>query len=260
MSEITQYKPGNFCWVELSTFDTNAAKKFYSELFGISPYDMDMGNGSYYTMLNLRDKPVAALYNMSPEQREMHFASCWMPYINVTSVAETIAKVKQAGGLVLVDTTDAMDAGVFGMIQDTEGAMVGLWQPKNHAGSAFIGEHGTICWFEHNGHTTDKVIPFLENVFGWKAKTEKMGETNYTTFYQGEEMVCGFFVLPPEMKDVPPSWLTYFGVNNIDEACEKVIKLKGQIIMPKIFIEGVGFYGVVRDDQGAVFGLLQGQM
>ena len=111
---------------------------------------------------------------------------------------------------------------------------------------------------EHGGHDKDKAIPFLEEVFGWKAKTTAMGQGEYTQFYQGETSVCGLYVFPPEMKEVPPNWLPYFYTANIDSSVETIIKNKGNVLMPKIFIEGVGFYGVYSDDQGAAFGLLQG--
>jgi len=32
--ERTEYKPGTFCWVDLSTPDHTAAKSFYMSLFG----------------------------------------------------------------------------------------------------------------------------------------------------------------------------------------------------------------------------------
>ncbi|MGY8687344.1 MAG: VOC family protein, partial [Verrucomicrobiales bacterium] len=40
MSEI---RNGEFCWNELITSDTGAAKAFYSELFGWETSEMDMG-------------------------------------------------------------------------------------------------------------------------------------------------------------------------------------------------------------------------
>ena len=34
MLETPKYAPGTFCWIELGTTDSEAAKKFYTELFG----------------------------------------------------------------------------------------------------------------------------------------------------------------------------------------------------------------------------------
>ena len=45
MQETPSYAPGTFCWVELATTDGEAAKKFYSGLFGWTIDDRPMGPG-----------------------------------------------------------------------------------------------------------------------------------------------------------------------------------------------------------------------
>ena len=35
MSERTEYKPGEFCWVDLATTDVDAATEFYGDLLGV---------------------------------------------------------------------------------------------------------------------------------------------------------------------------------------------------------------------------------
>ena len=260
MSEITQYKPGTFCWVELATFDAATAKKFYGELFGWETFDIPLGDGTFYTMLNIKGKSAAALYLTPPEKRNAGIPSHWMSYISVEKVEDTLARVREFGGTVILEAMDVMGAGRMGVLQDPDGAVVALWEPKEHKGAAYLNEHGAMCWWEHGCHDKGKAIPFYEGVFGWTAKTAQMGPTEYTTFYAGEDMAAGLFVLPPEMSQIPSHWLPYFAVDNIDSSLEKVTNMNGKILMPKLFIEGVGFYGVFQDDQGAVLGLVQGQM
>ncbi|MFN2515778.1 MAG: VOC family protein, partial [Pyrinomonadaceae bacterium] len=67
MQETSEYKPGTFCWVELATTDGEAAKKFYTELFGWDFTDNPIGPGMVYTMLKLDGKDVGALYKMPEE-------------------------------------------------------------------------------------------------------------------------------------------------------------------------------------------------
>ena len=45
--QMTNYEPGQFCWVELSTNDTAAAKAFYGELFGWTYDEMPMDVAPY---------------------------------------------------------------------------------------------------------------------------------------------------------------------------------------------------------------------
>jgi hypothetical protein len=86
-----------------------------------------------------------------------------------------------------------------------------------------------------------------------------MGENMlYTTFSLGDKMVAGLYDMTPDMVNIPSHWLPYFAIANIDDSLEKIANLKGNIILPKMFIEGVGHFAVVQDPQGGVFGLVQG--
>ncbi len=46
MAEVNTHAPGAFCWIELGTNDQNAAKAFYTQLFGWTAADMPMGPNS----------------------------------------------------------------------------------------------------------------------------------------------------------------------------------------------------------------------
>lgn len=43
MAETDKHKPGAFSWVELTTTDQNAAKAFYTSLFGWTLQEFPMG-------------------------------------------------------------------------------------------------------------------------------------------------------------------------------------------------------------------------
>ena len=152
---------------------------------------------------------------------------------------------------------EVMDEGLSGMVQDPEGAVIGLWQPKTHHGIAYKNSPGTLCWVEHASRESEKSIAFFEKLFGWTSKTQDMGGMLYTTFSLAEEAVAGLYIMPPELAEVPPHWLPYFLTDNIDLLIEKSERLSGKILMPKMFIEGVGHFAVAQDPQGGVFGVLQ---
>ena len=58
MPHIDKHPPGVFCWIELSTTDQNAAKSFYSSLFGWARQDFPMGPNDFYTMFQLEGTPA----------------------------------------------------------------------------------------------------------------------------------------------------------------------------------------------------------
>ena len=67
MQETPDPKPGSFCWVELGTSDNEAAKNFYTQLFGWEAEDHPMGPDSVYTIVKLGDKDVAGLYKLNAD-------------------------------------------------------------------------------------------------------------------------------------------------------------------------------------------------
>lgn len=256
MSEYTN-QHGTFCWLDLATTDTAGAKKFYSEIFGWEILDIPVGENMVYTMLNLNGKPVAALNEMQPDQRAMNAQPFWLSYIAVDNADETMAKATGNGGTIVMPTMEVMEEGIMGIIQDPEGAYLGLWQAKNMHGYAFKNEPGSACWFEHGSHDSKKSIPFYEKTFGWTSASNPMIDMVYTVFNLGETAVGGLYDMTPDMANIPSHWLPYFGTANIDMTLEKISGLKGNVMMPKMFVEGVGDFAVVQDPQGGVFGLLQ---
>ena len=43
MSAVEEHKAGTFCWIELGTTDTGAARNYYKDLFGWSDADVRPG-------------------------------------------------------------------------------------------------------------------------------------------------------------------------------------------------------------------------
>src|SRR6185503_7968627 len=92
-----EYAPGTFCWVELATLDGEAAKKFYTELFGWGFNDHPMGPDMVYTMLTLDGKDVGASYQMNSEMTSQGVPPHWLSYALVDNADESGAKAKELG-------------------------------------------------------------------------------------------------------------------------------------------------------------------
>ena len=260
MQEYVTHKPGTFCWLDMATTDIEEAKKFYNEIFGWDAVPSGMEDGSEYTMFNMNGKNVAAMYLLMKEQKDMGIPPHWMSYIACDQVEAILEKVKANGGNVISEIFEIPEVGRGAMIQDPEGAVVGLWQADKHIGMSYKNIPNSLSWVEHASHGNPATIAFLENVFSWTSNTQKFGDTDYTTFFAGEEAVAGLYVMPAEMHSLPCHWLPYFMVANIDETLNKSEKMNGKILMPKMFIAGVGHFAVIQDPQGAVFGAIQSEM
>ncbi|MCX6155675.1 MAG: VOC family protein [Candidatus Kapabacteria bacterium] len=258
MSEIHAHKPASFCWVDYMANDPDGAIKFYSDLFGWEARHDNSTGGPVYSIFHLKGKAVAASMEMPADMKALKVPSCWIVYVCSSKVEDDLNKARQNGALILHEADDIPTQGRWGLFQDPEGAVIGLWEPQKHIGSNFKDEHGSFCWFEHGSHSADNSMLFYSKVFGWSSKKEQMAGMDYTTILNGVDGIGGVYTFNENMQDVPPNWLVYFAINDIDAACEKIISFGGSVIMPKMHIEGVGAFGIFTDNQGGVFGLLQG--
>ena len=120
--------PGTFCWNELMTDNVEAAKKFYTELFGWGTDQMDMGPGGTYTMFKAQDQMAGGLMPL-PEEAKSHGAKpTWMAYITVADVDASTKKAESLWATVCTGPQEIPNMGRFSIITDPTGATVGLFQ------------------------------------------------------------------------------------------------------------------------------------
>lgn len=259
MEEIKKHIPGTFCWLELGTTDTDAAKKYYGKLFGWQAEDQPSINGAVYTMFLLNDKPVAAVYKLNDEQQQMQIPPHWMSYVSTDNAEQVLQKVQESGGRVIMEAFPVQEFGKLGVFQDIEGAIISVWEPREHIGSSYKNIPGALSWTENACRDLNKTRAFYEKVFGWSSEKKDMGDMEYTVFRIEEEAVAGQYEMPEEMQDIPSHWLPYFLVKNAEETIKAAEEMKSAILMPNTYAEGVGYFAVIQDPQGAVFGIIQGE-
>ena len=96
MGERTEYTPGTFSWTDLTTTDQDAAKAFYSGLFGWQAQDIPVGEGVYYSMQQVDGKNVAAISPQPQMQRDAGVPPVWNSYISVQNVDTAAEKAKDS--------------------------------------------------------------------------------------------------------------------------------------------------------------------
>ncbi len=257
MQESPEYAPGTFCWVELGTTSGEAAKKFYTELFGWDFTDHPMGPSGVYTMLQLNGKDVGALYQMPPEMTSHGIPPHWMSYASVTSADESAEKAKSFGGTLMKDPFDVFDAGRMAVIQDPTGAVFSIWQAIKHKGAGVVNQPGSFCWNELATTDSQKAGDFYSSLFGWDRDVQNFGPMEYTMFTNGGRPAAGMFVITPEMGNVPPHWLVYFAVDDCDARTQKANDLGAKTLKPPDDIPGIGRFSILHDPQGAVFAIIK---
>ena len=257
MQEAVEYKPGTFCWEELGTSNAEAAKTFYTQLFGWSYVDNPMGPDMVYTMYKLDGKDVAASYELMPDQKAHGVPPNWTSYVSVADADKTVEKARAAGATILAGPFDVATYGRMATIQDPTGAVFALWQPKDHNGAGIVNKPNSFTWNELMTTDTKKAGEFYSAVFGWKLDKQNFGPMEYTMLINGDRPNGGMLQITPDMGNMPSNWLVYFAVDDCDAKVQKAIELGAKICKPADDIAGVGRFAILTDPQGAGFALIK---
>jgi len=257
MAEYTSHAPGTFCWPELSTTDQKAAVTFYRTLFGWDVNEQPVGPGQTYSMFQMRGKEVGAAASQRPEERQQGVPPHWNSYVSVASADESVKRAQSLGGKVLAPAFDVMDVGRMAVLQDPTGAVFQIWEPKKHIGAKILGEPGALTWTELATHDTEGAKKFYTSLFAWKEKTSTGAGMTYTEFSLGDVPFGGMMAINEQMKsmNVPPNWLPYFQVVDVDATANKAKGLGATLYVPPTDIPNTGRFSVIRDPQGAVFAI-----
>ncbi|HLN05429.1 MAG TPA: VOC family protein [Acidimicrobiales bacterium] len=254
MPARTSYAEGTPNWVDLQTPDQDAAKAFYGELFGWQFDDQPMPEGPVYSMAVKGDGVVAAIAPQSPEMIAGGAPPMWNTYIAVDDVDAATERAQAAGGQVLMQPFDVMEAGRMSFVADPTGAAVGLWQAKGHIGATIVNEHGACIWNELLTDDGEAATAFYTAVVGLIPEPMDMAGDSYTVLKVGDRMVGG--TMAPPMEGIPNHWHVYFAVDDIDEAVAKALEL-GASVLNGPFETPVGRMAALSDPQGAMFSLHQ---
>jgi len=258
MPETTSHPPGTFCWVDLATNDVEAAKRFYTGLFGWDAKDMPAGDAGTYTMLEKDGKSVCGLFAIMPQMLEAGVPPHWQSYVSVENIAETAARAAELGATLLAPPFDVMEAGRMAAVEDPTGAALALWQPKQHIGAEVFREPNTLCWNELYTKDPDAATAFYTGLFGWSVnKMTGVAGQPYSEFKLGDHSVGGMLEIQEEWGEVPPNWSVYFAVEDCDATLERAKSLGGKADMPRMDIKDIGRFAVLQDPQGAHFAVIQ---
>ena len=81
------------------------------------------------------------------------------------------------------------------------------------------------------------------------------GPMEYTLLKVSDDDVAGVMQITEGMGPVPPNWMVYFGVANVDDTTSQAEALGAIVLVPGTDIPGVGRFATIQDPQGAVFGM-----
>jgi uncharacterized protein len=112
---------------------------------------------------------------------------------------------------------------------------------------------GRVQWFDLTVGDASTVSDFYHQVVGWDVVPLSMGEYNdYCMNIAGtEETVAGVCHTKGSNAYLPPQWLLYVTVENLDESLASCIRMGGKIIGEKRQGGKNAFFCLIQDPAGA---------
>jgi len=250
VSTQVQTAIGKFVWHDNVTTDVEAAKSFYTQLFGWELEVISVG-GSDYPMIKSGEKSHGGF-----GPAEGGAPSHWLGHVLVEDVDETAETAKSAGGNVLVEPFDIQKIGRMAVIADAEGAVLSAFQAAGESDSPPA--EGVFVWDELLTTDVEDAKRFYGEVFGWTSQDVDMGTMGtYTIFKRAGDADAGGLMRIPDGTQAPPNWLVYIGTDDVDGTIERAKELGAAVIQEGMDIPNVGRFGVLQDPAGAVFGILK---
>jgi len=256
MPQLDGIPHGTFCWIELATIDQDAAKQFYTSLFGWTFIDSPMGEGQVYTMFKLKGRDVGAAYTLDQGMREQGVPPNWGLYVSTESADGAVEAALDAGGRAIAGPFDVGDNGRMAVLQDATGAMVNVWEPRSHQGFGITDEPGTLCWADLSTPDAEAASAFYNAAFGWSFERGK-DDSGYLHIKNGNTYIGGVPPAATRSAGAPPHWMIYILAADCDLSAARAKELGARLYLEPMSMEGVGRMAVVADPQGAVFALFQ---
>jgi predicted enzyme related to lactoylglutathione lyase len=241
------------CWVDLATPDLDAAKAYYTELFGWTAHtspDPDFGG---YTIFHRGDDPVAGAGPLMSEEQP----PAWSWYAATDDAEAVGARVEGAGGKVLAAPTDVGSTGRMAVFLDPSGTPFSVWQAGEFGGARVVGEPGSLGWTELMTREPAAAVDFYGKVLGWVPKPGGDPADSYTEFQINDRSIAGMMPMTGERfpAELPDHWMVYVCVEDTDATAERVKELGGSVsVTPRD--TPAGRFAVAVDPAGAWFSLI----
>jgi predicted enzyme related to lactoylglutathione lyase len=117
---------------------------------------------------------------------------------------------------------------------------------------------GSFCWIELMTSDAAGARSFYTQLFGWSVNEIPMGELGMYSIFQKDGADTGaMYERTPDMAEIPPFWMSYVRVDDVDAATEKAKSLGATVHNGPFDVGPQGRMTVFADPQGAAFSIWQ---
>lgn len=240
---------GSFCWINVLTPSSEAARAFFAALLGWS-FNEIPGMGH---IIQVDGHDIGGFWDLHHTNMPTELPPGIGVMVRVEDAAATVQRAAELGGR-SKPAKAIGPSGTMGELYDPLGANIDVWQAGASPGStADPTRHGVPSWIEGLTTDVDRAATFYRALFGWTSEVMPMPGMDYLVFSNQGEPVAGMMAITAELGEVPPHWATYVTVDDADSVAAKAAELGGSVTLPSHDIPGVGRIAGLMSPQGVRF-------
>ncbi|WP_425046392.1 VOC family protein [Primorskyibacter sp. S87] len=237
--------PGSFAWFDLVTDQPEAARSFYSGLFGWRFAD---GPADNLQIISNRGELIGGLVQ-GDDQDTARPESQWKPVLSVSDTSVARARAVSSGANPLGEVVQTR-SGQLAALRDPTGAVLTIYDGVEGVPLGTPPRVGSWVWVDLLTGNPSRARRFYRDVAGFETRKENRdGTTSFEVFSSNGKDRGG--MIPISRSAASPGWIAYVGVDNIDETLARAQAL-GATVPAR-----AGDVAIVIDPTGAVFGVAQ---
>lgn len=115
---------------------------------------------------------------------------------------------------------------------------------------------GKFVWRELSTNDVEGALRFYGELAGWSSKKVEMPNGAYYLLMNGEQQVGGLMALAPGV-DMPPYWMSYVSVADVDAAVGSAKDLGGEVVWGPLEVDDIGRMATVVDPRGGAISMMK---
>lgn len=260
MSKLFVSRVGGVVSADIAVTDHEKEKAFYGSVLttGDSPLWRD-------DLMNSRGTPIIGLGERVGDYKDLPLQ--WMPHFMVKDVAESVQRALDNGGTALLHGKNDAGESLWAGLQDPNGAAFGLIPVvPQEAMPTDSGDDrqtvGHIGWVDLTVDNAEATRDFYQQVIGWTVEEVPMGTdpdryADFNMVASDGEPGAGICHGKGSNSGLPPVWLHYLPVGDIDESLSLVSELGGKVVSEVMGSDGAVSFAIVEDPIGVAFALMR---
>ena len=265
MSDLSVARVGGVLSVDIAVPEYEREMRFYSRVLSTGENPLWRED-----LMNNRGMPVIGLGARSAEYADLPLQ--WMPHIQVADVAASVQHALDLNGRELMHGRDDQGKSQWAVLLDPNGAAFGIIpaipveaSPPTEVVSSpdAFARVGCISWLDLTVSDAPATRDFYRQVVDWSVQNVPMEDASeryadYNMLAADGKPAAGVCHARGENLGLPPVWMIYLPVGDLDESLRRVGEEEGKIMRATRGADGEHAYAVVQDPVGACLALVPG--